>query len=110
MAAIKEANKGFELINEGTSPLLFFPQDSVLIKTLLKAYQDETGDLESKPLAIGGGTYAKCADNVVAFGMQFPGFDSLMHSPGEMTKKEDLFKAMSIYARAIYDLGEVLKQ
>ena len=110
VAAIKEANKGFEVKNEGTSPLLFFPQDSVLIKTLMKAYQDETGDLESKPLAIGGGTYAKCADNVVAFGMQFPGFDSLMHSPGEMTKKEDLFKAMSIYARAIYDLGEVLKQ
>lgn len=110
VAAIKEANKGFEVKNEGTSPLLFFPQDSVLIQTLLKAYQDETGDLVSKPLAIGGGTYAKCADNVVAFGMQFPGFDSLMHSPGEMTKKDDLFKAMSIYARAIYDLGEVLKQ
>ncbi len=110
VAAIKEANKGFEVNFEGTSPLLFFPQDSVLIKTLLKAYQDETGDLRSKPLAIGGGTYAKCADNVVAFGMQFPGFDSLMHSPGEMTKKDDLFKAMSIYARAIYELGEILKK
>ena len=92
------------------NPVLFYPQDSVLIKTLLKAYQEETGDLKSKPLAIGGGTYAKCADNVVAFGMQFPGFDSLMHSPGEMTKKEDLFKAMSIYAKAIYELGEVLKK
>ncbi len=110
VAAIKEANKGFEVNFEGTSPLLFFPQDSVLIKTLLKAYQDETGDLRSKPLAIGGGTYAKCADNVVAFGMQFPGFDSLMHSPGEMSKKDDLFKAMSIYARAIYELGEILKK
>jgi len=110
VAIIKEANKGFEVNFEGTSPLLFFPQDSVLIKTLLKAYQDETGDLRSKPLAIGGGTYAKCADNVVAFGMQFPGFDSLMHSPGEMSKKDDLFKAMSIYARAIYELGEILKK
>ena len=110
LANIKEANKGFEVKIEAQDPLLYFPQDSLLVQTLLKVYQEETGDLESKPLAIGGGTYAKCADNVVAFGMQFPGFDSLMHSPGEMTKKEDLFKAMSIYAKAIYELGEVLKK
>ena len=110
VASIKEANKGFEVKLGENNPVLFYPQDSELIKTLLKAYQEETGDIKSKPLAIGGGTYAKCADNVVAFGMQFPGFDSLMHSPGEMTKKEDLFKAMSIYARAIYELGEVLKK
>ena len=110
VASIKEANKGFEVKLGENNPVLFYPQDSELIKTLLKAYQEETGDLKSKPLAIGGGTYAKCADNVVAFGMQFPGFDSLMHSPGEMTKKEDLFKAMSIYARAIYELGEVLRK
>ena len=110
MATLKEANKGFEVKVGENAPVLYYPQDSVLIQTLLKAYQEETGDLESKPLAIGGGTYAKCADNVVAFGMQFPGFDSLMHSPGEMTKKEDLFKAMAIYAKAIYELGEVLKK
>ena len=110
LANIKEANKGFEVKVEGQDPVLFFPQDHELVQALLKCYQDETGDLVSKPLAIGGGTYAKCADNVVAFGMQFPGFDSLMHSPGEMTKKEDLFKAMSIYAHAIYELGEILKK
>ena len=110
MNTLKEVNKGFEVKVEVHDPVLFFSKESELVQTLLKAYQDETGDLESKPLAIGGGTYAKCADNVVAFGMQFPGFDSLMHSPGEHTNKEDLFKAMSIYARAIYELGEVLKK
>ena len=107
---IKEANKGFTVKVESTDELLFYPKDSVLVQTLLKAYQDETGDIKSEPLAIGGGTYAKTANNVVAFGMQFPGWDSLMHSPGEKTKKEDLFKSMSIYARAIVELGEVLKQ
>jgi succinyl-diaminopimelate desuccinylase len=35
--------------------------------------REETGDIESKPLAIGGGTYAKDADNVIAFGLIFPG-------------------------------------
>ena len=75
----------------------------------MKAYQEETGDYKSKPLAIGGGTYAKEADNVVAFGMQFPGWESNMHSPGESVKREDLFKGMSVYARAIVELGKVLK-
>lgn len=106
---IKEANKNFEVIILGESPLLYFPRDSILVSTLLKSYQDETGDLESKPLAIGGGTYAKEADNVVAFGMQFPGWESNMHSPGESVKKEDLFKGMAVYARAIEYLGKELK-
>ena len=106
----KKANAGFSVKVLGESALLFYPRDSVLIKTLLKSYQDETGDLKSKPLAIGGGTYAKEAANTVAFGMQFPGWESNMHSPGESVRKEDLFKAMAIYARAIVDLGKVLEE
>ena len=109
IANIKEANKPFTVKVLGESPLLYFPKDSLLVSTLLKSYQDETGDLESKPLAIGGGTYAKEANNVVAFGMQFPGWESNMHSPGESTKKEHLFKGMAVYARAIKDLGDLLK-
>ena len=105
---IKMANKAFDLTFLGESPLLFFKKDSLLINTLMKAYRDETGDYESEPLAIGGGTYAKEADNTVAFGMQFPGWESNMHSPGESVKKDDLFKAMSIYARAIVLLGKEL--
>lgn len=106
LKVLKENNRGLEVKILGQSPLLYYPQDSVLISTLLKAYQDETGDLKSKPLAIGGGTYAKEADNVVAFGMQFPGWESNMHSPGESVKKEDLFKGMAVYARAIVELGK----
>ena len=105
---IKEANAPFKVEIVGESRLLFFSKENPLIQTLLKAYQEETGDLVSKPLAIGGGTYAKETDNVVAFGMQFPGWESYMHSPGEATKKEDLFKAMSVYARAIVELGKLM--
>ena len=106
---IKEANKGLNVKILSKAPLLYYPKDNKLIKTLMKAYQDETLDFKSEPLAIGGGTYAKEADNVVAFGMQFPGWESNMHSPGESVKKEDLFKGMSVYARAIVELGNVLK-
>ena len=106
---IKEANKPGTVKVLGDSILLYFPKDSELVSTLLKSYRDETGDLKTKPLAIGGGTYAKEADNVVAFGMEFPGWESNMHSPGESVMKEHLFKGMAIYARAIYDLGQKLK-
>lgn len=106
---MKNSFKPFAFKILGEHKLLFYPKDNVLISTLLKSYQDETGDYRSEPLAIGGGTYAKEADNVVAFGMQFPGWESNMHSPGEAMKKEDLFKGMSIYARAIVDLGKLLK-
>ena len=109
LETIKEVCKPFTVKVVGEAPLLYYPKDTPLIKTLLSSYQIESGDYHSEPLAIGGGTYAKEADNTVAFGMQFPGWESNMHSPGEQVKKADLFKAMSIYARAIVDLGNLLK-
>lgn len=105
---IKEANKPFEIEVKAVSPLLYYPKDSVLVSTLMNVYQQETGDMKSAPKAIGGGTYAKEADNVIAFGMEFPGWNSQMHSPGESCKKTDLFKSVAIYARAIFDLGKKL--
>lgn len=108
IANIKEASKPYSIEVISEAPLLFYPKDSVLVSTLLEAYQTESGDYESKPKAIGGGTYAKEADNVVAFGMEFPGWNSQMHSPGESCRREDLIKSISIYARAIYELGKKL--
>ena len=108
--AIKEHSKPFTVNFLGESKLLFYPKESVLIQTLMKAYQDETGDLKSQPKAIGGGTYAKEADNVVAFGAEFPGWNSKMHSVGEQAKKSDLFKSISIYANAIVALGKKLEE
>ena len=107
---IKTNAQPFEIELMSISPLLFYPLDSTLISTLLSAYQEETGDLVSKPLTTGGGTYAKEADNIVAFGMQFSDWDSMMHSPGEQVRKEDLFKSMAIYARAIIELGKKLNE
>ena len=107
---IKEANKGYRLEFTSPVPVLYIPKTSPLIKTLMKAYVDETGDRKSKPLAIGGGTYAKEASNVVAFGMEFKGHDSHMHTCGECVEKEHLFKAMAIYARAIVELGKLIDE
>lgn len=107
---IKIKSKPFSVSFLGESPLLYYPKDSVLVSTLLKAYQEESGDANAKPKAIGGGTYAKEANNIVAFGAEFPGWNSKMHSPGEQVKKADLFKSISIYAKAIVDLGKKLNE
>jgi len=108
MENIKEVNKGFEISFSEPSPLIYFPKDHKLVKTLLEAYQKETGDYKTPVQSTGGGTYAKEADNVIAFGMQFPGWDSKMHSIGEQTTKEALIISMAIYARAIIELGKIL--
>lgn len=110
LATIKKVNKPFYVNVLSIAPILYYDKTSKLVSTLLKSYQDETKDKKSKPLAIGGGTYAKECKNIVAFGMQFPGWESNMHSPGEAVKKDDLFKGMAIYARAIIDLGDALKK
>ena len=105
---IKEASKPFDVEVRGISPLLFYPKDSTLVSTLLKVYQEEYDDYQTPPLAIGGGTYAKEADNTIAFGMQLPDWDAKMHSPGEQLRKADFFKGMEVYAHAIIELGKKL--
>ena len=105
---IKEASKPFEIEVLGISPLLYYPKDSKLITTLLRVYQEETGDLETQIIASGGGTYAKEADNIVAFGMEYPGHDPKMHGVNENTKKKYLFESMGIYAHAIIELGKLI--
>ena len=103
---IKEASKPFEVEVLGISKLLYYPKDSELITTLLKVYQEETGDYKTPIIASGGGTYAKEANNIVAFGMEYPGYDCKMHGVNECTEKKYLFESMGIYAHAIVELGK----
>lgn len=106
--ALKNAidrSQPFEIIYDRASPVLLFPKDSDFVQTLLKAYQKETGDFEHLPMTIGGGTYAKSAQNTIAFGSAFPERDDLIHAPNEHIHLVDLKLSMAIYAHAIYALG-----
>lgn len=85
--------------------LLFDPKCD-LVKTLLKAYRDETNDF-SEPITTGGGTYAKHAPNTVAFGALFPGRISTMHEKDEYMPLEDIYESAVIYAHAIKLLGDL---
>ena len=78
-----------------------------MIKALMKAYVDVTGDHESNMEAIGGGTYAKAIHNCIAFGAGFPNSEDMhMHNANERLKIEDFKKQVEIYVEAIKNLNE----
>lgn len=88
-----------------TESLCFDPNSS-WIQSLLRAYQEESGDYESKIMTIGGGTYAKECRNTVAFGSAFPGSHDNIHDADEHITLNDFYTSMPIYAKAILALGE----
>ncbi|WP_300331043.1 Sapep family Mn(2+)-dependent dipeptidase [Fusobacterium sp.] len=85
---------------------LYTPLDSPLIKTLMSAYVEATGDTESQPVAIGGATYARAIDNCVAFGFILPGKPKTEHQPNEYIYLNDAKTAMKIYENAFIKFNE----
>ena len=86
---------------------LYVDPNSSFIKALMKAYVNNTGDTTSKPLTIGGGTYARETINSVAFGMGFPGQDELAHQANERISVKNLELGLAIYLEALKNLGEL---
>lgn len=85
---------------------IYIPADDPKIKLLMDIYQRQTGDYESKPLVIGGGTYARAVKNGIAFGATFPGEPELAHQKNEFIEINSLIKSAKIYAEAICKLAE----
>ena len=85
------------------SPIYMELEDE-MPSAFLKAYIDETGDDKTKPLVIGGGTYAKMFNNILAFGGQFPSDENTMHQANEKFSIDSFMKMARIYAKAIYSL------
>lgn len=83
---------------------IYIPKDNPLIVTLMDVYRKHSGDSESKPLVIGGGTYARSMENAVAFGMTFPDEPELAHQKNESISIDNLIKATKIFAESIYEL------
>ena len=98
---------GFELIEskEDMKPL-YVPKDNFLVEKLMKVYREQTGDYDSEPITIGGGTYARAMDNAVAFGPGFPGQEDVAHQKDEYIGIEHLMKITKIYAQALYELAK----
>lgn len=81
-----------------------FSKDSFVVKKLLKAYREVTGDRESQPYTRAEKSYARAISNTIAFGPIFP---QSCHEQGdidEFISIENLFKLVEIYARGLLEL------
>lgn len=104
IGAVKAALDPLEItVDEHKAPH-HVPASSELVTKLLDAYYEETG-MPKEALAIGGGTYARCLEQGVAFGAAFPGDEELAHQAGEYITVEALYKNARIFARAILKLA-----
>ena len=81
-------------------PHVYMDKNGAVIQTLLSAYRDETGDM-SEPTVIGGGTYARAMNGIVAFGPMLPGRELTEHQANEYIYLSDLILAKEIYKTAI---------
>ena len=102
-SALFEAN-GFT-VSQTHKEKLYIPTDSQLVKTLLNVYREHTG-IDGQPICIGGGTYAKCLPNILAFGPIFPGDEVREHKPDEFMEIPKLMKNAQIIASAMYEMAK----
>lgn len=81
----------------------YCPIDDPMVATLLSVYEKHTG-LKGHEQVIGGGTFGRLLKRGVAYGAMFPGDVNTMHQANEFIEVEQLYRAASIYAEAIYEL------
>ena len=98
-------DSGFQSIKKMYQPPLYYPENDPKITRLMKIYRKHTGDLETPPLIIGGGTYARQIDHAVAFGALYPGDEDRMHSADEYVSIDRLVQTAKIYAETIYEFA-----
>ena len=94
----------FKLVNANFTRYLIHDKNSKLVKLLVDAYHKETNDYDTPLVKCSGETFAKYCPNVIAFGAEFPNTNSNAHEKNEFFNKNNLIKAMIIYAHAIYNL------
>ncbi|WP_342269226.1 Sapep family Mn(2+)-dependent dipeptidase [Spiroplasma endosymbiont of Aspidapion aeneum] len=101
------AKNNINVVLSGSEGSVYHKQDSKLVQDTLNAYRQVTGIADAKPLAIGGGTFAKAMPNVIAFGAEKSMEDCSMHIPNENISIADLKMIIQIYANAMVKLLKI---
>lgn len=106
-AAITEAASAYGMNAEVTlrGKMVYVPKDSELVQKLMGVYKEQTGR-DDEPIAIGGGTYAKAFDNMVAFGPTLPYEEEVIHQPNEYGIIDSMLLGYQITAAAMYELAQ----
>ncbi len=74
---------GFSCVKRSNSRGHYIAPDTELVSTLMDVYGELSGDRASKPISIGGGTYAREFQNAVAVGVTRPDRPDLCHIANE---------------------------
>jgi succinyl-diaminopimelate desuccinylase len=88
----------FEVLHEQAP--LYNDKDCFLIKTLCEVYNEVTGK-NVKPIAIGGGTYARALKCGAGFGPEEDGEENVIHQPNEYITFDKIETCFSIYTLAL---------
>jgi predicted dipeptidase len=83
---------------------IYLPLDHFMVTTLMKVYRQHSGDTVTEPKSSGGATYARAIPNCVAYGALTVDEKLTEHQPNERAVLKNLYKAMEIYAQAVYEL------
>lgn len=103
MEILTKYNMG--LVKKAIKEPVYFEPDSRMVQDLWDIYKEHTGDIESQPMVMGGGTYAKATPGIIAYGALFPGDEDLMHQKDECIEISRFLQTAKIYADAIYKLS-----
>lgn len=89
----------------GRQEPLYIEKNTHLVNTLLEVFNKKTNS-NAQPIAIGGGTYARAFNNMISYGLTFPGDVDLCHQVDEYVDIDKLVLGAKIYAEAIYQLAK----
>ncbi len=95
---------GLTEIEHNWSEGYYIPPESEIVTELMKIYNDYF-KTDAKPMAVGGGTYARHLTNAVAFGPERPGEPSCVHMVDERVRIDHLIEDAKICADAIIALA-----
>ena len=93
------------IIKKESKDPIYVDTENPMVKDLMEIYRKHTGDKDSKPVVIGGGTYARATPGIIAYGALFPGDKDLMHQKDECLEISRFELMTKIYADAIYKLS-----
>ena len=97
---------GFQVKERLAMDPLYIDKQDPLVRKLLDAYREVTGDLQHDAFSIGGATYARYLPHTVSFGPLFPGEKELAHEDDEFLELGSLEKMTLIYITALEKLLE----
>ncbi len=99
------AATGGRIVSWDYRPGYSIPDDSEIVKKLLKVYIDRTGDTEARPKKIGGGTYSRELPNAVSFGPENYMCEASCHVANEFIGIDQLLMNAKMIADAIIALA-----